>query len=317
MTETRKVILIGSGPAGHTAGIYAGRALLKPLMFEGFLAGGIAAGGQLTTTTEVENFPGFPTGIGGPALMDLMRQQSINSGCDILTQTVESVDLSKRPFAVVSDGQTWYAESLIIATWAVAKRMGLPGEEQYRQRGVSACAVCDGALPIFRNKPLIVIGGWDSAIEEATYLTKYASQVTLLVRRDALRASQVMQQRAFDNPKLTILWHTEATEITGDGNVMTGVNVINNQTQETSSLQAAGLFYAIGHKPNTDFLNGQVALDEQWYIITSGHMSTQTSVPGVYAAGDVQDKQYRQAITSAGTGCMAALEAEHFLTSHT
>ncbi len=317
MTETRKVIIIGSGPAGHTAGIYAGRALLKPLMFEGFLAGGIAAGGQLTTTTEVENFPGFPTGIGGPALMDLMRQQSINSGCDILTQTVESVDLSKRPFAVVSDGQTWYAESLIIATWAVAKRMGLPGEEQYRQRGVSACAVCDGALPIFRNKPLIVIGGWDSAIEEATYLTKYASQVTLLVRRDALRASQVMQQRAFDNPKLTILWHTEATEITGDGNVMTGVNVINNQTQETSSLQAAGLFYAIGHKPNTDFLNGQVALDEQWYIITSGHMSTQTSVPGVYAAGDVQDKQYRQAITSAGTGCMAALEAEHFLTSHT
>ncbi len=317
MTETRKVIIIGSGPAGHTAGIYAGRALLKPLMFEGFLAGGIAAGGQLTTTTEVENFPGFPTGIGGPALMDLMRQQSINSGCDILTQTVESVDLSKRPFAVVSDGQTWYAESLIIATWAVAKRMGLPGEEQYRQRGVSACAVCDGALPIFRNKPLIVIGGWDSAIEEATYLTKYASQVTLLVRRDALRASQVMQQRAFDNPKLTILWHTEATEITGDGNVMTGVNVINNQTQETSSLQAAGLFYAIGHKPNTDFLNGQIALDEQGYIITSGHMSTQTSVPGVYAAGDVQDKQYRQAITSAGTGCMAALEAEHFLTSHT
>lgn len=307
-----KVIIIGSGPAGHTAAIYAARANMEPLMFEGFMAGGIAAGGQLTTTTVIENFPWFPTGIDGTQLMMNMREQAINAGTRIKTETVDSVDLSSRPFKVVSSGQTYEAQSLIIATGAIAQRMNIPGEDKYRQRWISACAVCDGALPMFRNKTLVVIGGGDSAIEEANHLTHFASKVIMLVRRDVFRASKAMQDRAFKNPKIEIKRNTQAVEAVGDENILTGVIVKNNKTEESETIDCAGLFYAIGHRPNTDFLAGQVELDEAGYIKTIPG-STATSVSGVFAAGDVQDKKFRQAITSAGTGCMAALEAEKFL----
>ena len=309
----RKVIIIGSGPAGHTAAIYAGRATLEPLMFEGMMAGGVAAGGQLTTTTDIENFPGFPDGIGGWEIMDRMRQQSVNCGTQIETETVDSVDLSKRPFTVTVDGTDHQAETIILATGATAKRLGLPGEDKFWNKGMSACAVCDGALPIFRDKPLVVIGGGDSACEEATFLTKFASKVHMLVRRDEFRASKVMGQRAMDNEKIEIHWNSVATEAQGD-EFLTHVEIENVKTGEKSLIEANGLFYAIGHKPNTDFLNGQVKLDESGYIITEPG-SPETSVPGVFACGDVQDKKWRQAITAAGSGCMAALAAEHFLVS--
>jgi len=313
-STVEKVIIIGSGPAGHTAAIYAGRAQLSPLMFEGEMAGGVAAGGQLTTTTEVENYPGFPTGIGGFELMMNMRQQSENSGARIETKTVDRVDLSSRPFRLFVGDQTHLAESLIIATGATAKRMQLPGETEYWQKGISACAVCDGALPIFRNKPLVVVGGGDSACEEATFLTKYGSSVTLLVRRDQLRASKAMQSRVLSNPKIQVLWQTAPIEVLGNGTVLTQIKIQNTMTQATSVIDATGLFYAIGHTPNTAFLSGQLDTDETGYIRTQAG-TTQTSVPGVFAAGDVQDRVYRQAVTSAGTGCMAALEVEHFLSS--
>ncbi len=315
-----KLIIIWSWPAGHTAAIYAGRALLEPLMFEGFMANGFAAWGQLTTTTDVENFPGFPDGIMGPELMERMRAQSLHSGCRIETKTVDSVNLdsdgTRGYHEVVLGSTTYQTKTLIISTGASAKRLWLSGEETYRQNGVSACAVCDGALPMFRNKPLIVIGGWDAAVEEAVYLTKFASKVTMLIRSDVLKASKAMQQRAFANEKIEILRNTQWVEILGDGRFMSGLRVINNQTQETTDLEAWGLFYAIGHEPATKFLNGQLELDAAGYIITKGHMSTATSVPGVFAAWDVQDHVYRQAITSAWTGCMAALEAERWLEEH-
>ena len=307
----RKVIIIGSGPAGHTAAIYTGKALLEPLMFEGFMAGGIAAGGQLTTTTVVENFPGFPEGIDGSQLMSQMRKQSLNSGAEIQTKTVESVDLRKRPFEVRVWSDVFTADSLIIATGATAKRMHIAGEELFWQKGISACAICDGGLPIFRNKRILVVGGGDAAMEEAIHLTHFASEVVVLVRREQLRASKVMQERALNNSKITFLWNTEAVEAVGN-QLLEGVRVVNNQTQEKKLIECSGLFYAIGHKPNTDFLDGQLELDEAGYIQTQPG-STQTSVAGVFAAGDVQDKKYRQAITSAGTGCMAALEAEKYL----
>lgn len=310
--DVEKVIIIGSGPAGHTAAVYAARADMNPLMFEGFMAGGVAAGGQLTTTTEVENYPGFPEGISGPVLMDEMRKQSIRYGTRIKTATVDAVDLSSRPFKVTSGKTEVLAETLIIATGATARRLGLPGEEQYWQRGMSACAVCDGALPIFRDKPLVVIGGGDSACEEASYLAKFGSKVTMLVRRDVFRASAAMQKRVFDNKKIEIMWNHNATEVIGDGKLLTHVKVRNNKTGEEQTLEAGGLFYAVGHTPNTDFLNNQVEMDETGYIVTTGK-STATNVPGVFAAGDVQDKTFRQAVTAAGTGCMAALEAEKFL----
>ncbi len=310
-TTVENVIIIGSGPAGHTAAIYTARADLKPLMFEGFMAGGVAAGGQLTTTTEIENFPGFPEGLPGPELMDRMRAQSVHCGTRIETDTVTSVDLSKRPFRVVTDGGEFLAQTLILATGATAKRLSLPGEEKLWQRGISACAVCDGALPLFRQKPLVVIGGGDTACEEATYLTKFGSVVHLLVRRDVLRASKAMQDRTKNNPKIQIHWFTEALEALGD-KTLTGVKVKNNQTGATEVIEAAGLFYAIGHEPNTKFLDGQLELDETGYLKTVPG-TARTSVKGVFAAGDVQDKVYRQAITAAGSGCMAALEAERLL----
>jgi thioredoxin reductase (NADPH) len=306
-----KVIIIGSGPAGHTAAIYAARANLAPLMFEGFMAGGVAAGGQLTTTTEVENFPGFPKGVQGPELMALMREQSLNSGCRIQTKTVDAVDLSSPPFHIVAGGEKLETHSLIIATGATAKRMHVPGEEKLWQKGISACAVCDGALPMFRERPLVVVGGGDSAVEEATYLTKFASKVFLVHRRDELRASKAMQKRALENQKMEILWNTVLVEVEG-GDSLQSVKLRKVNSGEEYTLEATGLFYAIGHRPNTEFLAGQADTDEQGYLITAPG-TTRTSIDGVFAAGDVQDKRYRQAVTSAGSGCMAALDAEHYL----
>ncbi|MBT5855728.1 thioredoxin-disulfide reductase [bacterium] len=310
--DVQNVVIVGSGPAGHTAGIYAGRALLSPVMFEGEMAGGVAAGGQLTTTTDVENYPGFPEGVMGPDLMWKMREQSIKCGTTIITKTVDSVDFSKQPFELTTRKGVVKAKTVIIATGATAKRLGIPGEDTYWQKGMSACAVCDGALPIFREKPLVVIGGGDSAVEEAGYLTKYASKVYLLVRKNELRASKVMRERAIANEKIEILWNTEAVEATG-GNLLEQVRVINNQTKEETVLDASGLFYAIGHVPNTSFLDGQITLDAEGYIVVSEPGTTKTNIPGVFACGDVQDKTYRQAITAAGSGCKAALEAERYL----
>lgn len=305
-----KVVIIGSGPAGHTAAIYAGRANLNPLMFEGFMAGGVAAGGQLTTTTEVENFPGYVS-IDGTELMNKMREQSLHCGSRIRTETVERVDLSARPFKIFTDEGMIESHSIILATGATAKRMHVPGEELLWQRGISACAVCDGALPLFRNQQLVVIGGGDTAVEEATYLTKFASKVFLVHRRDSLRASMAMQQRALKNPKLEIIWDTVLLDVEGK-EAVERVKLQNLKTDKVSYLAAKGLFYAIGHTPNTSFLGGQLTLDDQGYIITEPG-TTRTSVPGVFAAGDVQDKKYRQAVTSAGTGCMAALDAENYM----
>jgi thioredoxin reductase (NADPH) len=309
------IIIIGSGPAAHTAAIYCARARLRPLLFEGMFAAGIAAGGQLTTTTEVENFPGFPEGITGPELMERMRRQSIHHGTQILTETVNRVDLSENPFRIFVGDKCFESQTLIIATGATARRLGIPGEKQFWQKGISACAVCDGALPVFRDKDLVVIGGGDSAAEEASYLTKFASKIFLLVRRDALRASKVMQERIMSNPKIKVLWNTEAEEAFGE-NFLEGVQVTNNTTNEKQRLSVRGLFYAIGHVPNSSFLDDQLQLDETGYIVTVPG-STQTSIPGVFACGDVQDKRYRQAITAAGSGCAAALEAEHYLSAQT
>jgi thioredoxin reductase (NADPH) len=310
-SSVENVVIIGSGPAAHTAAIYASRASLNPLMFEGFLAAGVAAGGQLTTTTEIENFPGF-TSIGGPELMHRMREQAVHCGTRIRTETVASVDLSSRPFKVFpEEGGEVLAKTIIIATGATAKRMHVPGEERLWQQGISACAVCDGGLPIFRGKELVVIGGGDTAVEEATYLTKFASKVHLVHRRNELRASKAMQQRAFTTPKLEIVWDSELQEAYGE-KFLEGVVVKNVKTGEVSKIPAAGLFYAIGHLPNTSFLGGQLKTDESGYLLTTPG-TTKTSVEGVFAAGDVQDHVYRQAITSAGTGCMAALDAEHLL----
>lgn len=280
------------------------------------LANGVAAGGQLTTTTDVENYPGFPDGIGGSELMEKLRAQSQRFGTDIKTETISKVDLSSRPFKIwrewAEDEGPILTQTLILATGALAKRMHLPGEETYWQNGISACAVCDGAVPIFRNKPLVVIGGGDSACEEATYLTKYGSHVYVLVRRDELRASRIMAKRLLSHPKVTVLFNTVATEAKGDGELLTAIRTKSTTTGEEKDLEANGLFYAIGHIPATSVVKGQVDLDEDGYVITKPGTS-QTSVLGVFAAGDVQDKKYRQAITSAGTGCIAALEAERLL----
>ena len=311
MAETEKVVIIGSGPAGHTAAIYAARANLAPLMLEGFMAGGVAAGGQLTTTTEVENYPGFPEGIDGTKLMELMREQSQRFGTKVFTETVTSVDLSARPFRVKTDDREVLAETLIVATGATAKRLFVKGEERLWQQGISACAVCDGALPIYRNKVLVVVGGGDTAVEEATFLTKFASKVIVVHRRHELRASKIMQQRLFANPKIEMHWDHTVEEVVGDRG-LSGIRVKHVTSGEEKLLDAGGLFYAIGHVPNTEFLGGQLALDDTGYVVTKPG-TTQTSVTGVFACGDVQDKVWRQAVTAAGTGCMAALEAERFL----
>ncbi len=308
------VIIIGSGPAGHTAAIYAARANLKPLMFEGFMAGGVAAGGQLTTTTVIENFPGFPNGIGWIGLMANMREQAIKVGTKIETKTIDKVDFSNKPLKVFSGNEMYEAKSVIIATGAIAKRLGIPGEKDYRQKGISACAICEWALPIFRNKVLVIIGWGDVAMEEALHLTQFASKIIILVRSDKLRASEVMQKKAKENPKIEFKRFTESLEAIGDGQKLTGLKVINKQTQEESIIECWGLFYAIGHKPNTDFLDGQITIDQDGYIITNHPtIRTATNIEWVFVAGDVADKKYRQAITSAGSWCMAALEVQQYI----
>lgn len=313
-----KVTIIGSGPAAHTAAIYLARAEIKPTLYEGMMANGVAAGGQLTTTTDIENFPGFPQGLLGSELMDRMKDQSARFGTEIITETVSKVDLSSRPFKFWTefneDGPANTTDAMILATGASAKRVNLPGEETYWQQGISACAVCDGAVPIFRNKPLAVIGGGDSACEEAGFLTKYGSKVYLLVRKDHLRASTIMQRRVQKNDKIEILYNTVALEAKGNGKLLDTLRIKNVKENRESDLQVNGLFYAIGHTPATSIVQGQVTTDESGYIKTIPG-TAETNIPGFFAAGDVQDSKYRQAITSAGTGCMAGLDAERYLSS--
>ncbi|KAL2916981.1 thioredoxin-disulfide reductase [Polyrhizophydium stewartii] len=318
-SKPHKVVIVGSGPAGHTAAIYCARANLAPTMYEGFMAGGIAAGGQLTTTTDVENFPGFPDGIMGSELTDRFRAQSLRFNTTIHTETISKVDLSQRPFRLWVESreseQPILAKSIIVATGATAKRLHIPGEDKYWQAGISACAVCDGAAPIFRRKELAVVGGGDSAAEEALFLTKYASKVYVLVRRDKLRASKVMADRLLKNPKIEVLWNTLPVEAKGDGSLLKSLTLEDTRTRARRDLPVNGLFYAIGHTPNTAVFANQLKLDETGYIVTEPG-TTRTSVEGVFAAGDVQDKRYRQAVTAAGSGCMAALDCERWLEEH-
>lgn len=308
-----KVVIIGSGPAGYTAAIYAARANLEPIVYEGFFSG--PAGGQLMTTTEVENFPGFVDGITGPVLMENFRKQAMRFGTVMLQDDVVEVDFSQHPFKIKGKNNAHEALSVIIATGATAKRLDIPGagDGEFWQRGVTACAVCDGAMPIFRNRDLYVIGGGDSAIEEAIFLTKFGSKVYLVHRRDKLRASRIMQERALNHPKIEILWDSAIIEVLGDS-VVRSVKVKNLKTDQESQRDSGGVFFAIGHTPNTAFLNGQIDLHENQYIkVNPG--TCQTSVSLVYAAGDAQDHVYRQAITAAGTGCMAAIEVERELSA--
>ena len=316
-----KLVIIGSGPAAWTCAIYAGRANLKPIVYEGAITEdnrlrGTLPLGQLNLTTEVENFPGFPHGISGPQLMMNMREQAENlAGARIVTDDVETVDLSKRPFVLKdASGNTITTHALVIATGASANYIGLESEERFKNHGVSACAVCDGALPRFRNKPLVVVGGGDSAAEEGTYLTKFASTVYLVHRRDKLRASPVMAQRILSNPKVKPIWNSAVQEVLGDDEKgMTAVRVRNLNTLKDEVVEATGMFVAIGHTPNTKFLNNQVETDPKGYIVLKDPWRTTTSVEGVFAAGDVADATYRQAITAAGMGCKAALDAERWL----
>jgi thioredoxin reductase (NADPH) len=347
-----KVVIIGSGPAGWTAAIYAARANLQPLVYEGAntednrLKGTLPLG-QLALTTEVENYPGLPEGdsreylrtalppeqvpywvqenmtqpshgINGPELMTLMRQQALNFGTRIVTDDIVNVDFGRHPFLVTGrEGQTVETLTVIIATGARANYLGLESEDRFKNRGVSACAVCDGALPRFRNKPIVVIGGGDSAVEESTYLSKFASVVNLVHRRDQLRASKIMQQRALTNPKIVPRWNRRLLEVVGtDREGVTAVRLASTVDGQTEEVACSGVFLAIGHTPNTDFLKGQVELTEGGYVRWTTPQRTNTSVAGVFAAGDVADSYYRQAVTAAGTGCMAALDAERWLAEH-
>ncbi|MGV3485555.1 MAG: NAD(P)/FAD-dependent oxidoreductase [Planctomycetaceae bacterium] len=345
--KVEKTIIVGSGPAAWSAAIYAARANLEPLVFEGAMTEenrqqGTLPLGQLALTTEVENYAGFPSGklrefvdsaidaeqkhllppvseeahaVTGPELMNLMRQQARNFGTRIITDDVTATDLSGKIFKVDTlENGSFQCHTLIVASGARANYLGLPSEHAYKNRGVSACAVCDGALPRFRNKPLAVVGGGDSAVEEATYLTKFASKVYLVVRRHELRASKIMQERALRNAKIEILWNHEVLEVLGEDKAgVSGIRLIQNVEKKSRELEIHGLFLAIGHTPNTKFLGNQVELTDKGYIRWTTAARTYTSVPGVYAAGDVADDYYRQAITSAGTGCMAALDAERLL----
>jgi thioredoxin reductase (NADPH) len=311
------VVIIGSGPAAWTAAVYAARANLDPVVYEGEPIGTMIPGGQLMTTTEVENFPGFPDGITGPELMERMRSQALRFGVRVVSQRVQKLDLSTHPFRLEpSDGPACTALSLIVATGANAKWLGVPNEERLAQSGggVSACAVCDGALPFYRGKTLLVVGGGDTAMEESLYLTKFASEVVIAHRRDQFRASKVMADRVLSHPKIRVLWNTQVVEVLGYDE-LTGVRLEDTVSGERQDLEVGGLFVAIGHSPNTGFLDGQLDLTPHGYIRTA-NWRTATSVDGVFAAGDVMDDYYRQAISAAGTGCMAALEAERWLAHH-
>jgi thioredoxin reductase (NADPH) len=309
--EIKKSCVIGSGPAGYTAAIYLARALLEPVVFEGFMSG--VSGGQLMSTTEVENYPGFPEGILGPVLMENMKKQALHFGATMLMEDVLSVDCSQSPFLVRSTNSSFLTKSLIIATGAQASRLDIPGtrDGQLWQKGVSACAVCDGAMPLFRNKDLFVIGGGDSAVEEALFLTKYASKVYLVHRRDQLRASKIMAGRAVKHPKIEVLWDSVVEEVCGR-NIVEFVRIANVKTKEVVERKASGVFFAVGHTPNTAFLAGQLECDQKGYLkVEPG--TCRTAVRGIWAAGDVQDPHWRQAVTAAGSGCMAAIDVERYL----
>ncbi|HLT22696.1 MAG TPA: thioredoxin-disulfide reductase [Bacteriovoracaceae bacterium] len=305
---SHKVVIIGTGPAGLTAAIYTARADLKPIVLEGE-----QPGGQLTLTTEVENFPGFTDGVMGPELMSNMKNQAARFGAEFIPTLCTEVDLSKRPFTIkASNGETYIAETVIISTGASAKMLGLPGEKELVGRGVSTCATCDGFF--YRDRIVHVVGGGDTAMEDATFITKFAKKVYIVHRKDTLRASKPMQDRAFNNPKIEFLWDTVVTDIKSDAGGVTGIVVENLKTGEKQERQTDGLFYGIGHTPNTAFLNGQITLDEHGFIKTVN--GPETNIPGVFACGDVQDSYYRQAITAAGSGCQAAIKAERFLEGH-
>jgi thioredoxin reductase (NADPH) len=315
----RQVVIIGSGPAGLTAAIYAARANLNPLLIDAPADSEkqTTPGGQLMITTDVENYPGFSEGIQGPELMVEFRKQAERFGTEFLEDWITRVDLQKRPFTLHTQDKVVRAETLVIASGASAKWLGIPGEAKtplgFGGNGVSACATCDGPLPAFRNKRLVVVGGGDTAMEEATFLTRYAARVFVVHRRDKLRASKIMQDKAFRNDKIEFIWNTEVEEILGTHEQgVTGVRLRNIETGEETTFDCEGVFIAIGHKPNTDLFKGQIEMDAVGYIKTSGH-STATNIPGVFASGDVQDSVYRQAVTAAGTGCMSAIDAERFL----
>ncbi|MCC8369115.1 MAG: thioredoxin-disulfide reductase [Rickettsia endosymbiont of Oxypoda opaca] len=308
MKITTKVLIIGSGPAGLSAAIYTARAALKPILIHGN-----QPGGQLTITTDVENYPGFAESVQGPWLMEQMTLQAKNVGTEIITDYVEKVDLSKNPFSIFTGSGTEYeADSIIICTGAEARWLNIPSEKKFQGFGVSACATCDGFF--FKKQEVIVVGGGNSAVEEALYLTNHASKVTVIHRRNSFRAEKILQERLFKNPKISVIWDHVAHEIIGSENPtsVTGVKIQNVHTKEVSLINCSGVFIAIGHQPNTNLFKGQIAMDSDGYIITKLN-STKTSIEGVFAAGDVQDKIFRQAVTAAGTGCMAALEAEKFL----
>lgn len=311
MASHHKIIIIGSGPAGFTAALYAGRANLSPIVFEG-----TQPGGQLTITTEVENYPGFPKGIMGPELMEIMREQSHRFGATSIYKTVTKVDFTQRPFKLWAEEEEYTADAVIVATGASAKLLGLPSEKEFMGYGVSACATCDGFF--FKNQEVIVVGGGDTAIEEATFLTKFASKVTIVHRRNQLRASKIMQERAFKNSKIGFVWDSVVEEILGkheDGKkAVTGVRLRNVKTGSIAEMKTDGVFIGIGHKPNTDLFKGQLEMDEMGYVRLQGR-STRTNIPGVFAAGDVADNVYRQAVTAAGSGCAAAIDAERWLES--
>jgi thioredoxin reductase (NADPH) len=349
MKVPEKVVIIGSGPAGWSAAIYAARANLSPLLFEGVVSPDMIPLGQLAFTTEVENYAGFPAGnirafiesavdadrhynlppapgherdgkphyaVQGVELMELMKQQALNFGTRVVTDEIVEVDFRQRPLRLKAGEGAWHqALTVIVATGARANYLGLPSEQQYKNKGVSACAVCDGALPIFRNQPLAVVGGGDSAVEEATYLTKFASKVYLVHRRDQLRASKIMRQRAMANHKIEIVWNHGVAEVLGDGHRLSGIQLQSTVDQSRRLLEVRGMFLAIGHTPNTGFLRGSLEMNDKGYIRLAQPFRTHASVAGVFAAGDVADDYYRQAITSAGTGCMAALDAERYLAS--
>ena len=308
MTDVRDVIIIGSGPAGYTAAIYAARAKLNPLVFEG----SVTAGGALMQTTDVENFPGFPDGILGPELMDGLRKQAERFGAELVPDDVVGVDLTAEPKAVRTETETYLAKSVIIATGSKYKDLGVPGEKEYSGHGVSFCATCDGFF--FREQDIAVIGGGDSAVEEATFLTRFAKSVTLVHRRDQLRASKIMQDRALANPKIKFLWDSEVVEMLGDKK-LTGLRVKNVKTGDEQVVPVTGVFVAIGHSPRSDLFAGQLDIDPDGYLLVD-QPTTRTAIDGVFACGDVVDRTYRQAVTAAGTGCSAAIDAERWLAAH-